>query len=380
MTLHIPTIVVLLLLCAVLMALVLWLGPKTDHKDGLGKWICGLCVVAIAWSFFASRETAPNFVAVVLANTTMMAGLCLQVAALLEFGQRRPPLWLALPPLIVFAILSPVRDNFVAYTLIASFSQALPLFALGFYAWRFGDGAARWPMAFFYAAGGFTLSLRAVVSSFLPEAELSLFQSNRLSSTTFIIMFAMTITGSFGYLEMRRQRSETALRHLASFDALTNLFNRRSFMDLSERALSRARRNNESIALLMLDIDHFKKVNDNYGHVVGDQVLAAVANSAQHSLRKEDLLGRYGGEEFCALLPNTNLEQASAIAERIRAGVEALSIPGVAQAITVSIGITLMDCHEKASLSAGIERADVAMYRAKEEGRNRVRIELQNQS
>src|SRR5690606_12983716 len=228
------------------------------------------------------------------------------------------------------------------YTLIASFSQAMPLFALGIFAWRFGQGAARWPMSVFYVGGGIALTARAVASSFLPETELSLFQSNALSSVTFIVLLAMTITGSFGYLEMRRQSSEAALRHLATFDPLTDLFNRRSFMDLAERALAHARRSGESIAFCMLDIDYFKKVNDTYGHVAGDQVLAAVAKSARDSLRKEDLIGRYGGEEFCALLPNIKLDQAIAIGDRIRQNIEQLQIAGLNHRVTVSVGIALM--------------------------------------
>jgi diguanylate cyclase (GGDEF)-like protein len=272
----------------------------------------------------------------------------------------------------LFGLLLPVQNNFMVYTLVTSFVLAIPLLSLAVLSWRLGYGAVRWPMALLYALGGALLMLRALGIWFSSgtQAPIGIFHADALSAVTFMILFAMTITGSFGFLEMRRQRAESEILHLAMFDSLTDLLNRRAFLELAERELSRARRTELPFCMLMIDIDHFKIINDTYGHAVGDRVLSAIAEVAKRSLRREDLLGRYGGEEFCALLPSTNLNQGLLVAERIRAAVTRLAVGGISSTVTVSIGVTICDNAGENEISAGLQRADQALYHAKHSGRN----------
>jgi len=160
---------------------------------------------------------------------------------------------------------------------------------------------------------------------------------------------------------------------LATTDALTNVFNRRHFMEQALIEQKRCRREKYSYALLMLDLDSFKAINDNYGHACGDEVLTNIAKIIKKELREYDLLGRIGGEEFAVLLANTNQESALSIAERIRCSIEHLELESNGQSIitTTSIGIAF-DEHADKPLEELFLTADRFLYLAKENGRNQV--------
>jgi diguanylate cyclase (GGDEF)-like protein/PAS domain S-box-containing protein len=182
-----------------------------------------------------------------------------------------------------------------------------------------------------------------------------------------------------GIFDVTAQKElEEQLRDLATHDALTGASNRRHFIELVEKERERARRYARPLALCMLDVDHFKSVNDRHGHATGDRVLAAIARAAFGVLRTNDSLGRIGGEEFVILLPDTQLAGGIAVAERVRAAVTALRVGSEADGadapevieVTVSIGVT--EFRSGDSAESLLKRADRAMYQAKAAGRNRV--------
>lgn len=170
-----------------------------------------------------------------------------------------------------------------------------------------------------------------------------------------------------------RRNMEEALREMASKDPLTGIYNRRSFMELARQQLARANRFQEPMSVMVLDVDHFKHVNDSYGHATGDDALRLVAGACTAVLREYDLLGRLGGEEFVIALPGTTPDEGVVVAERVRRHLSRMPIPGPAVRfhLTASIGIA---CIESVSdtMEKAIHRADLALYRAKREGRNRV--------
>jgi diguanylate cyclase (GGDEF)-like protein len=183
------------------------------------------------------------------------------------------------------------------------------------------------------------------------------------------------VAGIYGlrrlFADLDRQR--TALDELAHTDPLTKLANRRALMQRAQMELDRAARTGRPLALLMFDIDHFKRVNDTYGHAAGDAVLAGVAATAQAQFRRIDLCGRVGGEEFVVVLPETDPEHARAAAERLRGAIAATSFGDIAPGLTVTISIGLVSVEEvSATLDVLLARADAALYRAKDGGRNRV--------
>nr|WP_242499785.1 GGDEF domain-containing protein [Methylibium sp. Pch-M] len=174
------------------------------------------------------------------------------------------------------------------------------------------------------------------------------------------------------------QRLVDALCDLSSRDALTGLANRRQFDLALERETDRVARSGEAALVLLLDIDHFKRVNDTYGHAAGDLVLQAVARTLQECVRPMDTVARYGGEEFAIVLPNCPPAFAQAAAERVRRAVEARTVPlpqGITLSVTLSAGGAFAPPWVRSSARLWTERADAQLYRAKAEGRNRTCIE-----
>jgi diguanylate cyclase (GGDEF)-like protein len=170
-----------------------------------------------------------------------------------------------------------------------------------------------------------------------------------------------------------RHELESHLRFLATTDALTGVANRRSLLRRAEHEFRRARRYDRPMALLLLDLDHFKKVNDTWGHFAGDEALKALCQVCLASLRGSDMLGRLGGEEFAVLLPEAGIRDACGAAERIRGAVEGLTVEwhGHQIRITVSVGVATLEPGDP-DIYALMRRADLAVYTAKDVGRNRV--------
>ena len=175
--------------------------------------------------------------------------------------------------------------------------------------------------------------------------------------------------------ELRDQKDAAELA--ARTDSLTGVASRRAFSEAAEAEMQRALRYRSELSLLMMDLDHFKVVNDTHGHVTGDAVLVSFAQTVQQLVRKVDLVARLGGEEFVVLLPNITAEQATALAERIREAVytSRLLVEGKPLQFSVSIGVAQFDRREL-SLTGWMARADAALYQAKAQGRNRVVLEM----
>ncbi len=176
-----------------------------------------------------------------------------------------------------------------------------------------------------------------------------------------------------------RKRFELELKRQARIDHLTGVSNRGYFMDQAELELSRAARYGKPLSLYMLDIDFFKKVNDSYGHKIGDLVLVKLAEVCKQTLREVDIIGRIGGEEFVILLPETELVEANEVAERLRESIAKSKVPlesGLPLHFTVSIGVTSMVSRDD-NLDVLLNHADKALYQAKEQGRNRVCVVMQ---
>jgi two-component system cell cycle response regulator len=175
----------------------------------------------------------------------------------------------------------------------------------------------------------------------------------------------------------RTTRENARLAALAHTDPLTQTLNRRALTVRLADELDRARRYSSPVTLLLVDLDHFKRVNDGYGHLAGDEVLRAMGGLLHEAARSVDMVARYGGEEFVVVLPETPLEGALAVAERLRERVarHPFSTGGHARvSLTVSVGVATFPAPGLDSVDALFARADAALYRAKEEGRNRVRV------
>jgi diguanylate cyclase (GGDEF)-like protein len=177
---------------------------------------------------------------------------------------------------------------------------------------------------------------------------------------------------TFGFVLMLNYRLANDLNDLAMHDALTGAFNRRSLETELVRMLARCSRTGDVIAVIMMDVDHFKTVNDRHGHAAGDEVLRRLSAVAQDSIRTEDFFARYGGEEFCIVLPSTTAEKARDLAERLRRNYAEMTVRYADQAIQSTVSIGIADSRQSGvSMDCLLNYADQALYRAKREGRNR---------
>ena len=204
-------------------------------------------------------------------------------------------------------------------------------------------------------------------------------QKKLRNNTYLIVLFGITavvlLLGFFYFFTLQLIRTVEKARHeierMAITDVLTGLFNRRQLISRFDEEFERAKRLKRDLSCIMLDIDHFKLINDTHGHLMGDEVLKEVARHLDNSMRTYDIVGRYGGEEFLVVAPDTTLENTQNLAERLR---DSIREPGTSSiSVTVSIGVTCLKDTDKA-IDDIIKRADEGLYNAKHKGRDRVEI------
>ena len=187
-------------------------------------------------------------------------------------------------------------------------------------------------------------------------------------------LYLLEVLASHAAIAIENARLFVSIHNLANTDPLTDILNRRRFFELAELEFTKAGITLQPLSVIMLDVDDFKKFNDQYGHKIGDDVLILTADTCKSSLRTDDILGRLGGEEFAVVLPNTRLADAYEVASRLRLAVQSITLSNIApQAVTVSIGVAdyTLSCK---SFDVLLERADKAMYAAKTAGRNQIAI------
>ena len=185
----------------------------------------------------------------------------------------------------------------------------------------------------------------------------------------YIIMY-FEISKQEAYDSMKEKNKELAL--LSRMDRLTGIFNRYKLDEMLEKEFLKAKSTNVVFTLIIADLDFFKKMNDTYGHIKGDQILKKTAKILQRNIRDKDILGRWGGEEFLIICPDTKREEAYIIAERIRKNIETYSFDGIKN-LTISIGLSEFQASD--GINSVLRRADKALYKAKDSGRNRVEME-----
>lgn len=242
-----------------------------------------------------------------------------------------------------------------------------------------------WIAAAFYSIAYLTLFFSLPLTQPNPEALLSL-RVNGFGATAIGLGLSLILWRSNALnlvqqslIEKQNKQLEKKneqLKYMARTDMLTGLFNRMRFTEFVEREIARIGRTGEPSSLVLLDLDHFKRINDLYGHPSGDTVLKLIAGVIRGQLRKTDILARFGGEEFVILLPGTTLEGAYRVAEKIRRAIEGCTFTGKMEDlhITASFGVTPLDSSQDVSFHSVYQEADKALYRAKDNGRNRVEL------
>lgn len=182
---------------------------------------------------------------------------------------------------------------------------------------------------------------------------------------------------AFGLIVITQDNLRRDLERLASYDALTGVLTRRVILSLLDKSVAKVSRSGRPLALMMIDLDYFKRINDNFGHRVGDQVLADIIVAVEGALRKDTYIGRYGGEEFLVVMPDTNIEQLLEVSERVRRVAEDTPVLTEHDMIhcSISIGAMIIDANNVSNVQDPITQVDKALYKAKVQGRNRVVID-----
>ena len=365
------TMLIVMFMSAVLMAAVLWFACAGRFRDGLGRWMTSLWVQALAWLLLAARGMVADLLTIALANGLLALTWALQVAAIREFRGRPTAaalIWSV--PLVVSGVVMSLPDG--AHARLASLLHGTAYLAIAISVLhdpRRPVLRARWLLGACYAGAAATLMLAAWIT---PGVLVPAFATSGYHGFFYVGTYALVVAGSFAFLLMHKERAEEETSRLATTDPLTGVFNRRTFIELADQELARSRRAGTPLSLMMLDLDHFKRVNDTFGHLTGDEVLVAFTRLVKDCVRRGDLVVRYGGEEFCVLLPGTTLAAATALAERIRAACSSQSLTAQAFKVTVSVGLTAYAGDSNTTLGDLLARADEALYLAKDEGRDRV--------
>lgn len=376
MHLDIPTLLVAVALvtafCAAARVLLWRMHP---HVPGLAQWAWAGMVGALALSLFAARRALPDAVALSLAQVMVATGLLLSWDGFRRFLGRRPlATWqlLAMTAAAAFPIVVAHAQSLLALRTLTNASVVAVLSALMARELRQPprpQGTAARAVAYIYAANAAFFLLRGALS--FAEAAPT---NGPLSTLALLWWMCIIVAVTLGMALMTGERLQADLDRQASRDPLTGALNRRAFTQEAEREVARARRLGSPLSVLMMDLDHFKQINDHLGHAAGDDILRRFVAVAGHELRAEDVFCRFGGEEFVALLPATDTANAMAAAERLRSAfaVEAATLPHPAPAAfayTVSIGVSQWTPTE--TLEGTLRRADGALYQAKALGRNR---------
>ncbi len=361
-----------------LMALIL-LSMKRNYPPsikGLGEWGYALVMLFAGGLLSAVRTLLPEAVGITLTNILIWSALYLGYHGSLRFfgAQTRPGPWIALilgtwVLSIWFTLVEP------SYAIRLRMSNMLMLLLFGVHARliyknRLDSFAKLMVFSVLSIISG--IQVMRFVTTFIYPTVVNVLDTS-LPHLIFILGFAFSILlMSISMILMATDKLRAELEHLATRDSLTNALTRRSMNDSIEQELQRCKRNQRQMSLLVMDLDHFKTINDTLGHQAGDQVLVRFVNNVNRLLRQVDQLGRFGGEEFVALLPETSLDDAQHVAQRILALASAKGDASV-PACTVSIGISTNSLPED-TVDTLLARADAAMYRAKSNGRNRVEV------
>jgi diguanylate cyclase (GGDEF)-like protein len=347
----------------------------------LALWSWGTWAMVLAFILLSVRLVGPEWISIVGGNTMMFVGVHLNSRALHRFVTGRPaPAWqLALVVIGAAAISAMLNRPLSERTALVSAVialQGVPMFMLVLTKARGAEPALR-TVAVSVAIGIVSLAARATHALWAPGDYDSFWRASLGNGLTYLAAYLFPLGAGIGFILANLERTGRQLHQQATYDALTGCVQRGVFTPMLEKLAEHARRASEPLSLLLMDLDHFKSINDTHGHQAGDQVLVTFAKAVRARLRAADLLGRMGGEEFAVLLAGTDAPGAMRLADELRRAVEGLTIEagnGTSMRITVSAGVAGGPVAHGESGAELYRRADAALYESKRSGRNRVTL------
>jgi diguanylate cyclase (GGDEF)-like protein len=359
----------------------------------LFAWAQNTAITAVAWwgfahllragsvTLFGLYGSVSDLISIDLANVVLFTSFAVTWTGARVFDNRKPQPILLFAGAAVWLVASRISgftDAFEVRVLLASGIITAYTWGTAFEFWRGRSEplVSRWPAIFMLFAHGSLYLLRTPLGAMLPWIP----KGNQIFESVWLTVLSFegllfTISIAFILLAMAKERTEYRHKTAALVDPLTGVSNRRAFLQDGEAQLKRQATDPRPTAVMLLDLDNFKSINDRFGHALGDRVLEIFADVSSGCLRRIDLFGRLGGEEFAALLRDTSRERALAVAEQIRTSFAEATrdVDGRPVGATVSIGVVI-SYDSVLDLSALLAQADHALYRAKDSGRNRIEI------
>lgn len=376
---HTPTLFACVALVATIMAFCLILVGQFSRRDGLLTIGCGLLAHALAYVGYTLYGHAPLWFTYGAANTLLAIALAFYGASVFRVVELPVSWWRVFTPAALMLVLMvSLIDTLEPRMLAASVVLMLQCALIIYWTLRYvpKQGRARMLLIFGSNISLIGLGMRVLAVLGGGAAEMRYDVSNLKQTISVSIGTFSAIMISLGLVLLSKERSESLFQHLALRDVLTGILNRRAILDRFCAELERARRDGSWLAVAMIDIDHFKQINDQHGHLAGDEVICHCANHFTRRLRRSDSMGRYGGEEFLVLLPDTCPEAAIAVLDELRASLAESSAAYGDSTIDprISIGVCCVIPDEDDTTASLLARADAALYEAKGQGRNTLRM------
>ncbi len=377
---HSPTLFITTFILVVLMTAVIFFAWRLNPRiGGLRDWFFAFLCAMLNIALFLAQPALPSVATPMLLQALLLSTGIFAVTGIYHYLERDDiPYKLLLGSAAVTMVLTlsflVMVDNPVMAFGMGSIMTGIYFLAASRLAWS--PQVQRFPARSLFALAvafhGAFMCLRIIL--LMKEVPGLVFTQSGWDGAQWILIEQLVMTPVFGLglLMLANEKNANELRQLAEIDSLTNLYNRGAFLKSLDQALSFAQRGHLRLCVMVLDVDHFKSINDNHGHDVGDIALRSVTKTILSCLRKEDVMGRLGGEEFAIYMLNTDLSDALVVAERIRAKVNAAPIVARGRSIACSISIGVSAFSSGDPLDRLIRRADQAMYFAKANGRNRV--------
>lgn len=378
MELDVPTMAVMVSVATFAVALALISFGYQRQFVGLVPWGWGLLCFALAAPLLAWRDVIPPHVVIPVGGVLLHLSIALMMLGLYRyFGRRTDFRVVAGPVLVAAALVVLFLDHYAVRLLLVSLLLVVQLATM---LWLLCSHRQQAPGRGFWliiTGAGFALAVslwRVAALSFGWVEPTPYTAPGMLQALSHVTLMGSLLLVTIGFMGMLSEGLQERYIQLASTDVLTGVYNRRALMDAFHQEMAGAVRRQAPICLLMIDIDHFKRVNDQHGHQAGDAVLRALAQALKARLRAQDLLGRYGGEEFLALLPDTDIPGGMQVAEVLRARIEGLLVhhEGVDLRVTISIGVHAWTPGMPEDSGGLVRDVDAALYAAKRNGRNRV--------
>jgi diguanylate cyclase (GGDEF)-like protein len=379
MALDLPTLFIITVFVSAvagLMLLLSWLQNR--NVQALALWGAAFIMGSVGVALVFARGEVSDVWSIAIANAIVAAAYGTMWSGVRSFEGHPMSVPLMLAGAVIWLLACQIELFFAAPMARAALMSAIVIAYSGLSAWELWRGRAeglmsRWPIIVLLLVHAAVFLIRIPLAGSVPLAMSS--HEIHVDWWTFVVFETVFFSISIAYLfgGMTRERIVLWHQHASLIDSLTGVSNRRAFLERGEKLLRRSRFERRPAALLLMDLDKFKTINDTRGHHAGDQVLIAFCGVAAAAIRPGDLFGRLGGEEFACLLPGSPLDGGLDVAERIRHNFEAtsLEIDGDTLSATVSVGVAI-SVDQNQDLAALLMEADRALYRAKENGRNRV--------